>query len=78
MGIAWLPARSDGEGSRRTFVVLFTVLLAGMAGTLRAGEREIATSLPALFQSKCVRCHGAKVQKGGLDLRTFESILRGG
>jgi mono/diheme cytochrome c family protein len=49
-----------------------------MTGTLRAGERETATSLPALFQAKCVRCHGAKVQKGGLDLRTFESILRGG
>lgn len=32
----------------------------------------------AIFQARCVRCHGAEEQRGGLDLRTVESRLSGG
>jgi cytochrome c553 len=31
-----------------------------------------------IFQARCVRCHGAEEQRGGLDMRTLESRLRGG
>ncbi|MDA0207570.1 MAG: PSD1 and planctomycete cytochrome C domain-containing protein [Acidobacteria bacterium] len=32
----------------------------------------------AIFQARCVRCHGAEEQRGGLDMRTRESRLKGG
>ncbi len=37
------------------------------------------TSAKAIFAAKCVACHGAaSPPQGGLDLRTAESVLRGG
>lgn len=32
----------------------------------------------AVFQARCVRCHGGLEKHGGLDLRTLESRLKGG
>lgn len=32
----------------------------------------------AVFQARCVRCHGGLAKEGGLDLRTLESRLKGG
>jgi mono/diheme cytochrome c family protein len=32
----------------------------------------------AVFQARCVRCHGGLQKSGGLDLRTLESRLKGG
>ena len=32
----------------------------------------------AVFQARCVRCHGGLEKRGGLDLRTLESRLKGG
>jgi cytochrome c553 len=32
----------------------------------------------AIFQARCVHCHGAEEQRGGLDMRTVESRLKGG
>ena len=37
-------------------------------------EREVL----AVFQARCVRCHGGLAKQGGLDLRTMESRLKGG
>jgi hypothetical protein len=31
-----------------------------------------------ILEARCVRCHGGRKRKGGLDLTTFESLLRGG
>jgi cytochrome c553 len=31
-----------------------------------------------IFQANCVFCHGGKIQRSGLDLRSLESTLRGG
>src|SRR5262245_4147540 len=31
-----------------------------------------------IFERNCLRCHGMKVKKGGLDLRTYEGVLAGG
>src|SRR5262245_7825637 len=31
-----------------------------------------------LFQAKCLRCHGGKVRRGGLDLRTLAAVREGG
>ncbi len=37
-------------------------------------DREIRP----LFEAKCTRCHGAKVRRADLDLRTHASVLKGG
>jgi len=31
-----------------------------------------------IFERNCLRCHNAKVKKGGLDLSTSERVLAGG
>jgi mono/diheme cytochrome c family protein len=31
-----------------------------------------------IFEQNCISCHGAKIQRSGLDLRTEESTLKGG
>ncbi len=39
---------------------------------------DIAQQAFALLQQKCFQCHGATVQMSGLDLRTRETMLKGG
>ena len=44
------------------------------------GEKLFALKLKTMFASKCLACHGADPEniEGGFDMRTRESILRGG
>ncbi len=78
---------------RRQFstFLLFAILVLGM-GTDRpfAAEPEKTkskqpTGMPSfqkdirqLFEAKCVRCHGEKVRKADLDLRTLDAVFKGG
>jgi mono/diheme cytochrome c family protein len=55
--------------------VLFAVVGPGFC---RAEAPPTFADVRALFQAKCVRCHGEKVRKGGLDLTTPAGLLRGG
>ena len=57
------------------------------AGQLEAGDLPAAatgealifeTNVLPLLRENCLRCHGEKKKKGGLDLRSVESALRGG
>jgi mono/diheme cytochrome c family protein len=43
-----------------------------------AGPAVVEHDVVAIFNHRCVVCHGASEQKGGLDLRTREGILNGG
>lgn len=44
-----------------------------------AGKAALfAQDILPIFQSKCFTCHGNGKKKGGLDLRTLESVKRGG
>ena len=36
------------------------------------------TDITTIFQSNCVKCHGGAKKKGGLDLRSYESLIKGG
>jgi len=38
----------------------------------------LANRAQALLKAKCVRCHGDQRQESGLDLRSRETILKGG
>jgi mono/diheme cytochrome c family protein len=44
------------------------------AGHAELFRRQVAP----VFEQNCVACHGAQVQRSGLDLRTEEAVLRGG
>ncbi|PYV10804.1 MAG: hypothetical protein DMG07_20460, partial [Acidobacteria bacterium] len=61
------------------------LILAGPLGTfLRAagdGSPNVPrfeTDLLPILQANCLMCHGERVQQAGLDLRTRDSLLRGG
>lgn len=43
-----------------------------------AAETEPSKAALSLLESHCVQCHGGEKSKGGLDLTTRESLLRGG
>ncbi len=68
----------------------FVLILAavGCAFVFGVGRLDafVADAAPDVFKDKvqpileqnCVSCHGAKIQRSGLDLRTEESVLKGG
>lgn len=43
-----------------------------------ADRLALANRAQALLKTKCARCHGENRQESGLDLRSHDSILRGG
>ena len=54
-------------------VILLILLL--LPGSGNAGQ---FADLAPLLKQHCVKCHGGAKQKGGLDLRSLESLLQGG
>ncbi|WP_051669964.1 PSD1 and planctomycete cytochrome C domain-containing protein [Bryobacter aggregatus] len=54
------------------------------SGALKQGEEILTRPVPArdvfasILGAKCFVCHGRREQQGGLDLRTRESMLKGG
>ena len=64
--------------------ILYGWLLCTLAGGGLCAEDAPATPpgfqkdvLP-IFEAKCLRCHGAQRRGGQLDMRTMESLLKGG
>jgi hypothetical protein len=51
------------------------LILLFLSGSVTAGQ---FADLAPLLQEHCIKCHGGAKQKGGLDLRSLESLLRGG
>ncbi|MDB4319563.1 c-type cytochrome, partial [bacterium] len=43
-----------------------------------AGEKLFALHVQPLFAERCAACHGEDKQKGGFDMRSRESTLKGG
>jgi mono/diheme cytochrome c family protein len=63
--------------------LLLVVLALGSALNLGLSKSGAAPDLfkekiAPIFEQNCVMCHGAKVQRSGLDLRTEEAVLKGG
>ncbi|HZS03457.1 MAG TPA: DUF1549 domain-containing protein, partial [Blastocatellia bacterium] len=65
---------------------VLALFIAGMLWVFASHASQQAESHADLFRQKvlpvfeqnCAFCHGSKVQRSGLDLRTEESVLRGG
>jgi hypothetical protein len=76
--------RGEGGGAmaRGTFTILliFLFLLQGGAGRAADVGKELSFTrdIQPLFQAKCLRCHGERVRRANLDLRTLTGILEGG
>ena len=74
-----VTVRSSGAATLWVVLGALAFPLAAQAGDTPAlsdyTERELLVNV---FQAHCISCHGKIFQKGGLDLRTRESILRGG
>ena len=67
---------------RLRFLVVFACvfaasLISGSAASSAADELWYDKIEP-LFDKNCFKCHGGVKQKGGLDLRSLQNILRGG
>ena len=70
----------------KTYGMVFALLaMVGLTGSFARGLDEESEKFPRfesqvlpIFQANCLICHGDKVRQVGLDLRTSESILRGG
>jgi len=61
-------------------VIVFTFALAViyLQGGSSAQSDIFKDKVSQIFENNCLMCHGADVQRSGLDLRTQESILKGG
>lgn len=68
--------------TRRVCALLFLVAVASVGLRQSSASRAMADPfkekvLP-IFEQNCLSCHGAKLQRSGLDLRTEESVMKGG
>jgi hypothetical protein len=61
------------------FAIVMTVVMIAYSPVARAQPASVFEKdvLP-IFEARCLRCHGEKKQKGGLDLRTKSATVRGG
>ncbi len=65
---------------------LFVLMSLGLVGvSVSTAQEEASQRIPRfesdilpIFEAKCLACHGEKLQQNGLDLRTQESVVKGG
>ncbi|HKS41781.1 MAG TPA: DUF1553 domain-containing protein [Blastocatellia bacterium] len=43
-----------------------------------AAADDFKEKVAPIFEANCISCHGSKMQRSGLDLRSLEAVLRGG
>jgi hypothetical protein len=58
--------------------VCLVLLLIGRSAPAAEPAPSFANDIRPLLEAKCVRCHGEKVKKADLDLRTPAGLLKGG
>jgi mono/diheme cytochrome c family protein len=67
-------------GTIKTSFKLAIILVIGAAIVFAAQQPAdiFKQKVVPIFEQNCVMCHGAQIQRSGLDLRTEEAILKGG
>lgn len=58
--------------------LLIAALALGCGKPTEPPELGFAKDIRGLFEKYCLECHGAEKTEAGLDLRTLDSILKGG
>ena len=56
---------------------IFATALAMMVASLQAGV-DFNKDIKPILEARCVKCHGAKKQKGEYDLHTAKAIIKAG
>jgi mono/diheme cytochrome c family protein len=69
-----LPAVASAKA---VWILIAVCVAVGHPAALHAQEDERARQVYEIFKSKCLECHGES-RKGGLDLRTHETLIKGG
>ena len=77
------PVDSPKRGEVLLAFVLITIaMLGGSVSRATASEAKevprFETNILPIFQGNCLICHGENLQRNGLDLRTRDSVLKGG
>lgn len=71
--------RKNHTKAALVFCFIIGLAFASQRGVKSADHSELfKQQVASIFEANCLMCHGAKVQRSGLDLRTEESALRGG
>ena len=73
----------EDSGRRVRSMLAFNLalgMLFGLAQSTLLGEEipRFESHVAPIFQARCLICHGDDMQQNGLDLRTRDSVLRGG
>ncbi|MCI0336882.1 MAG: PSD1 and planctomycete cytochrome C domain-containing protein [Acidobacteria bacterium] len=64
---------------RRVLVILiFGIVLAFASQKPGVASDDFKQKVAPIFERSCLMCHGARLQRSGLDLRSEETILKGG
>ena len=70
--------KSNYRPSRFILALAAAVTAPALAGNDTSAPPRFEDDVLPLFRQSCLRCHGKKSQKGGLDLRRRDELLRGG
>ena len=78
--------RKEHLASKKKFgklfcIVVTMVVLLGysrFSNQVSAAPDLFKEKVAPIFEQNCLSCHGAKLQRSGLDLRTEEAVLKGG
>lgn len=63
---------------RRPLLIVLALLASAAPGVGAEGQPSFDRDVRPIFQAKCWRCHGEKVRRADLDLRTQTDALKGG
>ena len=68
------------SGTVKTAGKLAIIGIVGLAIVVAAQQPSdvFQQKVAPIFAQNCVMCHGAKMQRGGLDLRTEQATIKGG
>ncbi|HST20040.1 MAG TPA: DUF1553 domain-containing protein [Blastocatellia bacterium] len=72
-----------GKANIRQRRIQTTVCIIGVVCLLAfqkagAAADDFKEKVAPIFEANCISCHGSKMQRSGLDLRSLEAVLRGG
>ena len=63
---------------RKSLVVFIFGIVMVVASRHQRAADFFTEKVAPIFEKKCVMCHGGRVQRSGLDLRSEEAVLKGG
>ena len=81
LGLPWFVMQSIQNRALTVFArffKLFAVFASCTFATNLFGEDDVRQESLSVLTRRCIECHNASEQKGGLDLSTRESVLAGG